>query len=85
MAKDLTGWCVGEGAAPMMASSDPDVAPAEPYDKEGAKMAVARVGEKAPNFAATAYFEGTFKRVSLSDYSDKWLLLCFYPGDFTFV
>ncbi len=45
----------------------------------------ARVGQKAPDFNAPAYFEGSFKNVQLSDHFGKWILLCFYPGDFTFV
>jgi len=50
-----------------------------------AVMEVARVGEKAPDFTANAYHEGGFKQVSLSDYEGDWVMLCFYPGDFTFV
>jgi len=45
----------------------------------------ARVGGKAPDFNAPAYFNGSFTNVQLSDYFGKWILLCFYPGDFTFV
>jgi len=45
----------------------------------------ARVGQKAPDFTAPAYYRGSFTTVKLSDYAGKWLLLCFYPGDFTFV
>jgi peroxiredoxin (alkyl hydroperoxide reductase subunit C) len=26
-----------------------------------------------------------FKNIKLSDYRGKWVVLCFYPGDFTFV
>jgi alkyl hydroperoxide reductase subunit AhpC len=48
-------------------------------------MEIARVGKKAPDFEINAYFQGEFKKVKLSDYTGKWLLLCFYPGDFTFV
>jgi hypothetical protein len=46
---------------------------------------IARAGQKAPDFEAPAYYRGTFTRVKLSDYLGKWILLCFYPGDFTFV
>ena len=46
---------------------------------------IARVDQVAPDFIADAYHDGAFKRVSLKDYRDKWVLLCFYPGDFTFV
>ena len=45
----------------------------------------ARVGQKAPDFEAPAYVDGGFKKVKLSDYLGKWTVLCFYPGDFTFV
>ncbi len=44
-----------------------------------------QVGKKAPDFAAPAYENGKFTSVKLSDYLGKWVLLCFYPGDFTFV
>jgi len=44
------------------------------------------VGEKAPDFVAPAYHQGKFvDQIKLSDYAGKWVLLCFYPGDFTFV
>ncbi len=45
----------------------------------------ARVGQKAPDFTAPAYYKGTFTPVKLSDFAGKWVLVCFYPGDFTFV
>ncbi|MBN1428534.1 MAG: redoxin domain-containing protein [Anaerolineae bacterium] len=45
----------------------------------------ARVGQKAPDFTAPAYYRGGFGPVKLSDFAGKWVLLCFYPGDFTFV
>ena len=49
-------------------------------------MAIARTGKEAPDFEASAYVVGEgFKNVKLSDYRGKWVLLCFYPGDFTFV
>ena len=44
-----------------------------------------KIGGKAPDFEAPAFHEGTFKQIKLSDYLGKWVLLCFYPGDFTFV
>ena len=48
-------------------------------------MQVARVGGKAPDFTGNAFHQGAFKQVSLSDYAGKWVVICFYPGDFTFV
>jgi len=44
-----------------------------------------KVGKPAPNFTAPAYFNGKFVNVSLEEYKGKWVYLCFYPGDFTFV
>ncbi len=48
-------------------------------------ISMIRVGRKAPDFVASAYYKGKFVNIKLSDYSGKWILLCFYPGDFTFV
>jgi len=44
-----------------------------------------QVGKKVPDFAAPAYHKGKFVSVKLSEYLGKWVVLCFYPGDFTFV
>ena len=49
------------------------------------EMQMIHVGEKAPDFVAPGYQKGKFINVKLSDYLGKWVLLCFYPGDFTFV
>lgn len=43
------------------------------------------VTKKAPNFKAKAFHSGKIKEVSLEDYRGHWVVLCFYPGDFTFV
>ena len=52
--------------------------------KEELKM-IARVGKQAPDFTAKAYHEGMAKEIKLSDYRGKWVMLCFYPADFTCV
>ncbi|PAB60837.1 peroxiredoxin [Anaeromicrobium sediminis] len=49
------------------------------------KQKMIRVGKPAPLFTAPAFHEGKFINVNLEDYKGKWVLLCFYPGDFTFV
>ncbi len=46
---------------------------------------IARVGKPAPDFEAMAYHQGGFKLIRLSELKGQWILLCFYPGDFTFV
>ena len=53
--------------------------------KKEETLMTARVGQKAPEFSAPAYYRGGFTTVKLSDFAGKWILLCFYPGDFTFV
>ncbi len=40
---------------------------------------------EAPDFETQALVNGNFQPVKLSDYKGKWVLLCFYPADFTFV
>ena len=47
--------------------------------------AMIQVGKKAPDFAAPGYHKGQFMSLKLSEFLGKWVLLCFYPGDFTFV
>jgi len=45
-----------------------------------------QVGQRVPDVAAQALLgDGTFKEVKISDFKGKWLVLFFYPLDFTFV
>ena len=44
-----------------------------------------RVGQEAPDFTATAVFAQAFTTIKLSDYRGKYVVLFFYPLDFTFV
>lgn len=44
-----------------------------------------RVGLSAPEFTATAVIDQEFKTIKLSDYRGKYVVLFFYPLDFTFV
>ncbi len=52
--------------------------------KEVKKMLI-KLGKATPDFSAPGYYKGEFTSVKLSDYLGKWVVLCFYPGDFTFV
>jgi peroxiredoxin (alkyl hydroperoxide reductase subunit C) len=47
----------------------------------------AQVGQPAPDFdmASTKNIDKLNEPVKLSDYKGKWLVLVFYPLDFTFV
>ncbi|MEK7178809.1 MAG: redoxin domain-containing protein [Patescibacteria group bacterium] len=44
-----------------------------------------KVGHAIPDFEREIYHEDAIKKVKLSDYRGKWLVLFFYPADFTFV
>ncbi len=44
-----------------------------------------RVGQKAPDFSATAVIDQEFQTLKLSNYLDQYVVLFFYPLDFTFV
>ena len=84
MAKMKDG-CVKAARGPIAgkaASPTPDrVAPSEEV-----RTVQARVGTEAPDFEANAFVAGEgFETIRLSDYKGKWIVLCFYPGDFTFV
>ncbi|KAK7464977.1 cTPxI [Stygiomarasmius scandens] len=46
---------------------------------------VALIQRPAPAFKASAVVEGLFQEISLSEYLGKWVVLFFYPMDFTFV
>ncbi len=72
--------------ASKVASGQPEESRAEePILEREASLMTARVGKQAPDFSAPAYLKGKFTNVSLSDFAGKWVVLCFYPGDFTFV
>jgi peroxiredoxin (alkyl hydroperoxide reductase subunit C) len=44
-----------------------------------------KIGQEIPDLEIQAYHNDEIKRVRLSDYRGKWLVLVFYPADFTFV
>lgn len=44
-----------------------------------------KIGERVPDLSADAYVAGQFKKVRLGSYKGKWVVLFFYPLDFTFV
>lgn len=43
------------------------------------------IGKKLPNLELKVYHEGEDKTIKLADYRGKWLVLIFYPADFTFI
>ena len=77
--------CVQSAAGPISPpAAEAATSTEQTSPKETIKM-MARVGKPAPDFEASAYVDGGFKNIKLSDYKGNWVVLCFYPGDFTFV
>ena len=77
--------CVKPARGPILPSEVHGKETVVPLKEEKLKMS-ARVGQEAPDFEANAFVAGKgFLPVKLSDYKGKWIVLCFYPGDFTFV
>jgi peroxiredoxin (alkyl hydroperoxide reductase subunit C) len=84
MAK-LKDGCVKPVRGPIMPEAGTPPQTTGGQFQEAQKM-IARVGGQAPDFESTAFVAGEgFKNITLSDYKGKWIVLCFYPGDFTFV
>ncbi len=44
-----------------------------------------KLNSKAPSFKAMAMIDKEFKEISLEDYKGKFVVLFFYPADYTFV
>ncbi|MBN1992292.1 MAG: redoxin domain-containing protein [Anaerolineae bacterium] len=83
MEEDTNVGCARPTGGPVGETVEEKIAKEEITDKGEKKMI--RVGQKAPDFSAPAYYKGKFVNIKLSEYLGKWVVLCFYPGDFTFV
>jgi AhpC/TSA family len=83
MAKGKEG-CVKPALGPISGSEADEASDIQTATQKEDKMSVS-VGKPAPDFEASAYLNGGFKNIKLSDYKKKWVVVCFYPGDFTFV
>jgi NADH-dependent peroxiredoxin subunit C len=44
-----------------------------------------QINDKAPEFTENAFLNNEVRRISLADYKGKWVVLFFYPADFTFI
>lgn len=44
-----------------------------------------KIGQQVPDMQFDAYHENEFKKMSLAQFKGKWVVLLFYPADFTFV
>ncbi len=82
--EDPSASCVEPAKGPIVKNSGAQSSGASPATSNTAPIK-ATVGKPAIDFEANAYHDGKFKNIKLSDYKGKWVVLCFYPGDYTFV
>ena len=75
--------CVKPSKGPIL--STPEGESNAPVPVKEVSMVQARVGKPALDFELSAFVNGGFGNIKLSDYKGKWIVICFYPGDFTFV
>ena len=84
MAEEIKAGCARPTGGPVGEPEKPETKEEHvSLKKEIASMI--KVGKKAPDFVAPGYLKGKFISVKLSEYLGQWVVLCFYPGDFTFV
>ena len=77
--------CVKPAGGPLMPPASSDTKVDAPTTSEVKRMR-AQVGKEAPDFEANAFLPGAgFEPIKLSQFKGQWIVLCFYPGDFTFV
>lgn len=82
---ELKDGCVKPARGPVVPAVESSVTSERSSLEKEVKM-LAQVGKEAIDFEANAYIQEVgFQTVKLSDYRGKWIVLCFYPGDFTFV
>lgn len=82
MAQTIKAGC---GAPRPKEESAPAVQAQQEAPVREVKKSMVQVGKPVPNFELQGYHKGEFKKFSLEEFRGKWVLLCFYPGDFTFV
>jgi peroxiredoxin (alkyl hydroperoxide reductase subunit C) len=85
MPQEIKAGCARPAEPPSATETKPVVTGGQDNITKSAEVHMIKVGQKAPEFTAQAYYKGKFVSVKLSDYIGKWVVLCFYPGDFTFV
>jgi peroxiredoxin (alkyl hydroperoxide reductase subunit C) len=83
MSEEIAVGCARPTGGPVGENTEEAMEEKATMKKEASTMI--HVSKKAPDFSAPGYQKGKFISTKLSEYLGKWVLLCFYPGDFTFV
>jgi peroxiredoxin (alkyl hydroperoxide reductase subunit C) len=83
MTEEVKAGCTRPSGGPVEGAG-PEKTDFNQIEKKEIKKMM-QLGKKAPDFTAPGYQKGGFVNIKLSDYLGKWVVLCFYPGDFTFV
>jgi len=83
MTEELKAGCARPTGGPVGETVPEQTNEIEKPEKE--ELSMIHVGKKAPDFAAPGYLDGKFVNVKLSEHLGNWVILCFYPGDFTSV
>ena len=83
MPEDMKVGCARPTGGPVGEDVEENAQEKKEIHKE--VLSMIHVGKKVPDFAAPGYHQGKFISANLSEYLGKWVLLCFYPGDFTVV
>lgn len=84
MPEEFKAGCARPTGGPVGEAETADTEKTVIKEKKEEKSMI-MIGRKAPDFVAPAYLQGKFVNVKLSEYLGQWVVLCFYPGDFTFV
>ncbi len=82
--EEVSSSCVAPARGPLLAMAQ-ESAVGQVQTPTTPVQTMAKVGRPAPDFEANAFVNGQFKNIKLSDFKGRWVALCFYPGDFTFV
>jgi peroxiredoxin (alkyl hydroperoxide reductase subunit C) len=85
MPEEMKIGCARPVGGPSVEDGTPVLKSEQEEKKNQKEISMIKVGQKAPDFTAPAYHNGKFISIRLSEFFGKWIVLCFYPGDFTFV
>jgi hypothetical protein len=83
---ELKDGCVKPAAGPILPKGEETAVQSGYQKNQEVKPVLVKVGKEAVDFEASAFVPGKgFQPVKLSSFKGKWIVLCFYPGDFTYV